>query len=287
MAQLSDTIWHKWLKRPYRLHISTNHGSGSPVVLLHGLGRSADVWQHMSELLATKPVRTVALDLLGFGQSPKPDWLQYNTDDHAKAVIAAIRHLRLKQPVVLVGHSMGCLVAVRVARLRPDLVRHLILYEMPLYNGLPDKRGYRLRLKFYFALYERIVAFKPIFKGAGKKRAQKLAERIAGFTLDDATWKPFVRSLKHTIMEQSAHQDIKQIKLPMDVIYGTRDRVVIRGKTTEIFGEDVANITAHNIRENHGISKKASRFIMERIDAALTLAAASQQEKTVDETVGL
>jgi cis-3-alkyl-4-acyloxetan-2-one decarboxylase len=167
---------------------------------------------------------------------------------------------------------MGCLISVRVARLRPDLVRHLVLYEMPLYNGLPDKRSYRLRLKFYFALYERIIAFKPIFNGPGKKRAQKLAEKIAGFTLDDATWPPFIRSLKHTIMEQKTHEDIKQIKLPMDVIYGTRDRVVIRGKTAEIFGQDVANITAHNIRENHGISKKASSFLVSRVEAALTAA---------------
>ncbi len=266
---LSDTIWHKWLKRPYRLHKAIDHGDGSPVVFLHGLGRSSVSWKHIPNLLDDKQLRIVSFDLLGFGQSPKPDWLAYNADDHAKAVIAAIERLRFKQPVVLVGHSMGCLVSARVASLRPDLVRHLILYEMPLYSGLPDKRSYRLRLKLYYNLYEKIVAYKPIFRGPGKKRAQKLAERIAGFTLDDDTWRPFVRSLKHTIMEQTTNQDIKQIKLPMDIIYGTRDRLVIRGKTTEIFGEDVANITAHNVRENHGVSKKASVFLLERIEAAL------------------
>jgi cis-3-alkyl-4-acyloxetan-2-one decarboxylase len=247
-----------------------DQGEGTPVLFLHGLGRSGTAsWQHIPQLLRGKPVRVLAFDLLGFGRSPKPDWPEYNVDDHAKAVIAAIGKLHLRQPLVLVGHSMGCLVAVRAARLRPDLVRHLILYEMPLYKGLPDKRSYRLRLKFYFALYDKIIAYKPIFKGPGKKRAQRLAERIAGFTLDDATWRPFIRSLKHTIMEQSAHEDIKQIKLPMEVIYGTRDRIVIRGKTAEIFGEDVANITAHNIRENHGISKKASQFLAGRVEEAL------------------
>lgn len=234
----------------------------------------------MPNLLADKPMRMVSFDLLGFGQSPKPDWLTYNVDDHATAVIAAIERLRFKQPVVLVGHSMGCLVSARVARLRPDLIRHLVLYEMPLYSGLPDKRGYRLRLKIYFNLYARIVAYKPIFRGPGKKRAQKLAEKIAGFTLDDDTWRPFVRSLKHTIMEQKTNEDIKQIKAPMDVIYGTRDRLVIRGKTTEIFGTDVTNITAHNVKENHGVSKKASAFLVERIEAALL--AASQTKSDTD-----
>jgi pimeloyl-ACP methyl ester carboxylesterase len=279
MGKLSETIWHKWFKRPYRLYKSIDQGEGAPVLLLHGLGRSGlTSWNHMPELMRQKPLRIIAFDLLGFGQSPKPDWLDYDVDDHAKAVIAALRKLHLRQPVVLVGHSMGCLVSVRVARLRPDLVKHLILYEMPLYNGLPDKRSYRLRLKFYFALYDKIIAYKPIFRGDGKKRAQKLAERIAGFSLDDATWRPFIRSLKHTIMEQSTHEDIKQIKLPMDVIYGTRDRVVIRGKTAEIFGQDVTNITAHNIRENHGISKKASQFLVTRIEAALALEASNDPE---------
>lgn len=250
------------------------------MVFLHGLGRSSVSWKHMPELVAEDgPLRILSFDLLGFGQSPKPDWLTYNVDDHAKAVIASLKSLRLRQPVVLVGHSMGCLISARVAALRPDLVKHLILYEMPLYNGLPDKRTYRLRLKIYFNLYEKIVAFKPIFRGPGKKRAQKLAEKIAGFTLDDATWRPFVRSLKHTIMEQKTHEDIKKIKLPMDVIYGTRDRLVIRGKTAEIFGEDVTNITAHNVRENHGVSKKASKFILERVEAALASADVADKQK--------
>jgi pimeloyl-ACP methyl ester carboxylesterase len=269
---LKDTVWHKWLKRPYRLQKMLDQGDRrhAPVVLLHGLGRSHIVWRHLAELAPEKPVRLVAFDLLGFGVSPKPDWVAYNVDDHARSVIASIVKLRpRRRKVVLVGHSMGCLVAVRVARLRPDLVRHLILYEMPLYAGLPDKRLYKWRLKLYFNLYQRIVEFKPIFRGPGKKRAQKIAEKLAGFSLDDDTWKPFVRSLKHTIMEQTTHDDIKQLQMPMDVIYGTKDRLVIRGKTKEIFGEDVTNITAHNIRENHGISTKASVFLLQRIEAAL------------------
>jgi pimeloyl-ACP methyl ester carboxylesterase len=271
----TDKIWHQWLRRPYRLHKSIDRGSGQPVVLLHGLGRSAIVWKHLDELLAERPVHCLAFDLLGFGESPKPVRLSYNADDHAQAVIAAISRLRLQQPVVLTGHSMGCLVAVRVARLRPDLVKHLILYEMPLYAGLPDKRLYKIRLNLYFKLYDKIVSYQPIFSGPGKKRAQRLAEKVAGFSLDDATWKPFVRSLKHTIMEQQTHKDIKLIDVPMDVIYGTRDRVVIRGKTREIFGDDVTNITAHNIRESHGISVKASKFLLERIDAAVAFDAPS------------
>jgi pimeloyl-ACP methyl ester carboxylesterase len=263
-----DAIWHGRLKRPYKLHRGIDVGSGPTVVFLHGIGRSTDVWGHVQELAtqSTPSFRMVGFDLLGFGLSPKPDRLAYSVDDHARAVIASLLRLsRRSKPMVLVGHSMGCLVAVRVARLRPDLVRHLILFEMPLYKGLPDKRRYQTRLKFYFNLYKRIIGYQPIFQGPGKNRARKIAEKITGVRLDDTTWVPFVRSLEHTIMEQTTSEDIKRIAVPMDVIYGTLDQVVIRGKVREVFGEDMPHITAHTIRETHNISRRASRFLLQRI----------------------
>ena len=263
-----DKLWHQTLRRPYRLARPVDTGSGPPIILLHGIGRSGDVWRHVVSGLKEES-RVVALDLLGFGASPKPDWLDYDIDDHARAVIATLERLRLRQPAVLVGHSMGCLVAVRVARLRPDLVRHLVLYEMPLYEGLPRKRIYQLRLNLYFRLYQKIIAYQPTFDQATARRAEKMARRVAGFEVTKASWLPFVRSLEHTIMRQTAAQDIKAVKVPMDVIYGRLDMLVIRGKPQQIFGSDSENITAHTIRARHVISPKASEFLVERIEAAL------------------
>ena len=158
MRQWFDNLWHRRLGKAYILKRTIDQGKGQPVVLLHGLGRTGADWQPVVEGLGYFPFRIVAFDLLGFGKSPKPAWLEYDIDDHARAVIASLEKQRLPQPAVLVGHSMGCLIAVRVARWRPDLVRHLVLYEMPLYEGLPRKRTYRLRLNFYFRLYKWITA---------------------------------------------------------------------------------------------------------------------------------
>ncbi len=251
--------------------VALDAGSGQPIVLLHGIGRTGQIWRHVSDLLAAKPYRLVAFDLLGFGASPKPERASYNVDDHARAVIATIKRLKLKQPVTLVGHSMGCLVAVKVALLRPDMVRHLVLYQMPLYDGLPEKRRYRAQLGIYRRLYARILRFEPRFELENARLIERLAQRIAGFEVNQDTWLPFVKSLDNTIMRQTAAKDIKQIKAPMDVIYGTYDMLVIRGKTKHIFGKDSPNVTAHKIRERHVISKKASRFIVERIMAAETM----------------
>ena len=269
MIDLFDRLWHRTLGRPYHLARTLDAGSGQPVILLHGIGRSARVWQHVVELLVPLGRRVVAFDLLGFGDSPKPRWPRYDVDDHAQAVIASITKLRLDEPVVLVGHSMGCLVAVRVARLRPDLVKHLVLYEMPLYEGLPEKRRYRLRTNLYLRFYKRLALYQPGFNAQHARLAEKLAQKITGFEVTPATWLPFIRSLEHTIMHQTTADDIKQLDVAMDVIYGSFDMLVIRGEPKQFFGDASERITAHTIRARHEISRGASQFIVERIEAAL------------------
>jgi pimeloyl-ACP methyl ester carboxylesterase len=268
IARFFDRFWHRTLGRPYYLARTIDEGEGLPVVLLHGIGRTGEVWRHVVEELQAKPYRVVAFDLLGFGASPKPEWPRYSVDDHATAVVASLERLKLRKPAILVGHSMGCLVAVRVARLRPDLVKHLVLYEMPLYDGLPQKRHYRLRLNLYFRFYQRLMRLQPTFNPENARLAERLATRIVGFEVAQDTWQPFVKSLENTIMHQTAAEDIKQLAMPMDVIYGMFDMLVIRGKPTTIFGVDNVNITAHTIRARHMISPKASRFLVSRIVAA-------------------
>jgi pimeloyl-ACP methyl ester carboxylesterase len=263
-----DKFWHKLLGRPYSLAKTIDVGQGAPVILLHGIGRTGSVWQHVVERLADRPVRTVAFDLLGFGASPKPRWIKYDVDDHARAVIKSLEKLRFGQPAILVGHSMGCLVAVRVARLRPDIVKHLVLYEMPLYKGLPESRRYRLRTDLYIRFYRRVMAFQPSFSSENIKLAEKLARRVVGLEVSEETWLPFIRSLENTIIEQTAADDIKQLKMAMDVIYGSFDMLVIRGEPKLFFGDQNENIKAFTVRARHEISPRASRLIVERVEAA-------------------
>jgi pimeloyl-ACP methyl ester carboxylesterase len=267
-VKMIDKFWHRTLKRPYHLARVVDEGEGSAIILLHGLGRSSQGWKYLIAGLQHRGVRVVAFDLLGFGASPKPDWPDYNVDDHAKAVIASIKKLKLNEPAIVVGHSMGCLVAIRAARLRPDLVRHLVLYEMPLYEGLPQKRRYRLRTNIYFRLYQRIASIQPITEAAAPA-IQRLTRRIAGFDMTEESWLPFTRSLQNTIMKQTAAEDIKHLLMPMDVIYGKFDMLVIRGQPRDFFGDDSEHITAHTIKVRHMISRSASGFILERIEAAL------------------
>lgn len=270
---------YKWLHVPPRLHKSIDLGADDDaVVLLHGIGRTGSVWSHVVEGLQRLPVRIVAFDLLGFGGSPKPQWSDYSTKDHTASVIAAIEKLGSKKPVILVGHSMGCLIAVKVARERPDLVDHLVLYEMPLYDGLPDKRIYRLRLAIYAKLYKQVLAFEPAFIPSQMKRTEKIARKIVGFEVTPETWQPFIKSLRNTVLNQEAASDIKRLSMPVDVIYGTRDMLVIKGKPKQIYGEDLPHLTTLKVRARHSISAKASTLIVSRIQSALM----KQSEESVN-----
>jgi len=97
----------------------------APVVLLvHGLGGR---WQHWAENLAglAEHARVVALDLPGFGRSSPPRG-GYAVDGFADVVAALARELALP-PVTVVGHSLGALVALRLAQRHPDLVSSVVL----------------------------------------------------------------------------------------------------------------------------------------------------------------
>lgn len=69
-------------------------------------------------------------------------------------------------------------------------------------------------------------------------------------------------------MKQTAADDIKNLKMSADVIYGLRDMLVIRGKVATIFGADATHITAHTINARHSITKVTAKFLARRLDAA-------------------
>ena len=99
-----------------------------PILLLHqSLARSED-WENIFPRLATR-YRTVAYDARGHGRSGRaPDYsLRAFADD-------ALRMLReiVKEPALLVGHSLGALAALIAAGDAPDLVRGLVLEDPAL-----------------------------------------------------------------------------------------------------------------------------------------------------------
>ena len=119
--------------RPPRTPSYYAFGHGPTVVMVHGLGSQMQHWLPTARLLA-RHHRVVLVELPGHGLSPMPT--PFSLEQAAATLDDAIRDAS-DGPVVLVGHSLGGLVAAEEALLHPDRVRGLVLIETALRSQVP------------------------------------------------------------------------------------------------------------------------------------------------------
>lgn len=81
-------------------------GEGPPVILIHGWGFNADLWDYQSLALAEAGYRVISYDRRGFGRSDQP-WRGYDYDTFADDLSDVVQGLRLDGDMTLVGYSMG------------------------------------------------------------------------------------------------------------------------------------------------------------------------------------
>jgi pimeloyl-ACP methyl ester carboxylesterase len=100
-------------------------------VLLHGFPEFWYGWRHQIGPLAAAGYHVVAPDGRGYNQSDKPARVQdYSLDKLVSDVVALYEHLG-RQPLRLVGHDWGAAVAWAVAGLHPEMVRRLVILNVP------------------------------------------------------------------------------------------------------------------------------------------------------------
>ena len=124
------------------LPVKFDKGTGTPLVLLHGLGTNHKSWQFVLKHIDYTKHRIVALALLGFGDAPKPKNVTYIPQDHVDAIIATLDKLGIKK-AAFAGHSMGCIIAIELAATHPDRVTSLLLLGAPLYASAPKRNGWK------------------------------------------------------------------------------------------------------------------------------------------------
>jgi pimeloyl-ACP methyl ester carboxylesterase len=111
-------------------------GRGIPVILLHGVGMNATVWQPQTADLERR-YEVVAIDLLGHGGSSLPP-AEAVLSDYAEQVAAVAAALRLN-PAHVIGHSMGALVALEFALAHPGRVRSVTALNA-VFARTPEQR---------------------------------------------------------------------------------------------------------------------------------------------------
>lgn len=102
-------------------------GQGRPLVLIHGLGGSAENWLDLIPQFTQSGYRVYALDLLGFGRSDKPD-VDYSIALESDILRRFLDDQKLQQPDIA-GMSMGGWISLKFAAEHPERVRRLILLD--------------------------------------------------------------------------------------------------------------------------------------------------------------
>lgn len=224
-----DTLTHRWLRVPYSLHATIDQRVKRPratVLFIHGIGNSGEAWNDVITALP-KDVRLVSIDLLGFGQSQRPAWAIYNAKTQARAVLATYFKLRISGQVIIVGHSLGALVAVEIAKRYPLLVKSLVLCSPPFYREDPIKKhmlptGDKILTTFY-----RYIKNNPDDFIKVSKVAMRLGMVNKSFSIDRDSAPVYMNALESSIINQTSLDDALKLRVPTQVLYGRLDPVVI------------------------------------------------------------
>jgi pimeloyl-ACP methyl ester carboxylesterase len=123
-----DWVWRGWQTRYTYQRCSKACGNFPPVLLLHGFGASIGHWQHNVEFLAGDHT-VYGIDLVGWGGSRKPN-ITYNIDLWVDQVYDFWQTF-VGQPMILVGNSIGSLVALVAAARYPEMATSLVMVSLP------------------------------------------------------------------------------------------------------------------------------------------------------------
>ncbi|MDB5184007.1 MAG: hypothetical protein JWO07_688 [Candidatus Saccharibacteria bacterium] len=221
-----DTLIHRWFHVPYALtvrHLKRPKRPQATLLFIHGLGNTGDAW---SDVIKQMPpnVRIITVDLLGFGDSPSPKWALYDAKTQARSVLATLLRLRITTPVVVIGHSLGSLVAIEMAKRYPLLINRLILCSPPLYDDQKVRlpRGDDLLRQMYSAAADHPDRFLRLAAFAMRYR---LINKTFNVTTDNVD--SYMAALSAMIINQTSLHDAYNLKVLTTIIRGTLDPVVI------------------------------------------------------------
>lgn len=182
------------------------YGDGKDIVLLHGWGQNIDMMRPVGDKL--KDYHIVIIDLPGYGSSSEPDkvWSIY---DYVECIHKLLTDIKIKKPI-LIGHSFGGKIALEFAS-KYD-VEKLILFGSPF---RPAIKKMPLKTKI----------LKTAKKIPGLNKLEGFAKRHIGSD-DYKNASDIMRKILVETVNLDITEDVKKIKCPTLIIWGTLDDAV-------------------------------------------------------------
>lgn len=200
----------------------------TPLLLIHGFGASMFSFRHQIDEMAQSR-RVTAIDLPGFGYSDRPLDADLSHSAHVTRLISLMDRLGIERAVI-VGHSMGGAIALRLAAEHPGRVAGLVLAGAAHPNQRPPSPLVRLMRP----LLPLVLA---TFVGTGRLRAQLrrmvydpafITDEVAAGYIEPLRLRGTAATLINQISSVSRDQPVavQTITAPTLLLWGESDRVV-------------------------------------------------------------
>lgn len=234
VQNFSVTVDEQPLQMAYMEIMPTGEPVGT-VLLLHGKNFSGAYWESTIEPLVAKGFRVIAPDQIGFGKSSKPENINYSFEMMARTTRELLAARGVTQAHVI-GHSMGGMLAARLAILYPEQVQQLVLVN-PIgledwrAAGVPDAPLERWELAEQSRSAESIKQYMAdaYFAGQWRPDYDPLLSIQVGWAEgpDRALMGKIGALTSQMVFTQPVVQDFGKIKAPTLLIIGQRDRTAI------------------------------------------------------------
>lgn len=242
-----DWVWRGWQTRYTYLRPSHCDRGATPLILLHGFGASIGHWRHnLAVFSQAHPV--YALDMLGFGASEKAS-AKYNVALWVEQVYDFWRTF-VREPVVLIGNSIGSLVCLAAAAAHPEMVRGIVMMSLPdpsLEEEMipPALRSLVATIKslllsplllktfFYWVRHpKKVRGWASIAYANPEAVTDELVDILAGPARDRGSAQAFCAILKAMTTSKfgpSVKSLLPNLNIPMLLIWGGKDRMIPGG----------------------------------------------------------
>lgn len=268
-----NRIMNEWLHDifniPYALHVRHHkrvRRSDRVVVFIHGIGNNGSAWDTVIERMPTN-VSVCSVDLLGFGKSKIPQRVEYNARTQARAVKRTLAKLGYGKNIMIVGHSLGSLVGVELAKLYPNAVTQLLLCSPPLYDVDKEARKAMSSEKILTTLYRQAMARPEDFIKLSAF-ATKYGVANKTFQVTPENFRSFRDTLEVAIINQTAFRDIQSLSLPINIIAGKLDPLIVP-RNIRSLAKAQENISASFVVTGHEITGKYVTIVVQAIERML------------------
>jgi pimeloyl-ACP methyl ester carboxylesterase len=212
-----------------------DHGSGEPIVLIHGYPLSGSSWEKQVPVLLSSGYRVITYDRRGFGKSSQPT-TGYNYDTFAEDLHKLVSHLKLRN-FTLVGFSMG---GGEVARYigkygTKDVSRAVIMGGVPPYllktadnpEGVDGSLFEGIQKAVAADRYSFFTEFFKNFYNTDLLLGKRVTEQAVQASWNVAASASPTASLACVpTWHEDFRKDVERIDVPTLVIHGDSDRIV-------------------------------------------------------------